>query len=176
MTTSFAILPVLLTGLDDSWNRLWARLDGLSQAEYQWLPAEPSWSVRLVDGRWQADSDAGDPEPAPLTSIAWRMWHIASDCLASYVSPALGDWPLPVADRDWFGESEPALQALDTAYTAFRSRLVGLGEDGLRTALGPSWGPYAEASWADLAVHALDELSHHGAEIALLRDLYPHRG
>ncbi|MCZ2837567.1 hypothetical protein [Modestobacter sp. VKM Ac-2985] len=28
------------------------------------------------------------------------------------------------------------------------------------------------ADWADLLVHATDELAHHGAEIALLRDLY----
>jgi hypothetical protein len=38
--------------------------------------------------------------------------------------------------------------------------------------LGPDWGPYEHDSWAGLELHAQDELSHHGAEIALLRDLY----
>ena len=35
-------------------------------------------------------------------------------------------------------------------------------------------GPYVENSWAELGLHAADELAHHGAEIILLRDLYPH--
>gem|GEM_PF-4928029 len=36
----------------------------------------------------------------------------------------------------------------------------------------PDWGPYAEATWLDLALRVLDELAHHGAEVGLLRDLY----
>ena len=38
---------------------------------------------------------------------------------------------------------------------------------------GPALGPYATDTWTALAVHVMDELAHHGAEIALLRDLYP---
>ena len=41
--------------------------------------------------------------------------------------------------------------------------------------LGQPGGPYAEASTVDLALHVLDEVIHHGAEAALLRDLYSHR-
>jgi hypothetical protein len=37
--------------------------------------------------------------------------------------------------------------------------------------LGTSWGAYAESTTADLALHVLDELVHHAAEISLLRDL-----
>jgi hypothetical protein len=62
---------------------------------------------------------------------------------------------------------------LTTSYEVFRARILDLGEVGLWTQLGPDWGPYAESTWADLVVHALDELAHHGAEIGLLRDLYP---
>ena len=36
-------------------------------------------------------------------------------------------------------------------------------------------GPYAESSKADLALHVLDEVIHHGAEVGLLRDLYAKR-
>ncbi|MDT4906149.1 MAG: hypothetical protein QOH52_4165, partial [Pseudonocardiales bacterium] len=53
-----------------------------------------------------------------------------------------------------------------------RDRVTALGEDGVRQPLGPAWGPYADDSWAALVVHAQDELAHHGAEVALLRDLY----
>jgi len=33
-------------------------------------------------------------------------------------------------------------------------------------------GPYATSSVFALALHAMHDLAHHGAEIALLRDLY----
>jgi hypothetical protein len=165
-------MPVLMTGLDDAWQRLSTRLRGLSQDEYLWCPVDDAWSVRPVGDRWQVDLADPAPVPAPVTTIAWRMWHIGSDCLATYVSPSLGPSPLPLQGRDWFGEVAPAVEALDTSYAVFRQRITGLGEEGLWGQLGPSWGPFAESTWADLAVHALDELSHHGAELALLRDLY----
>jgi len=38
--------------------------------------------------------------------------------------------------------------------------------------LGESWDQWSSHSVADMAMHASDELVHHGAEIALLRDLY----
>ncbi|MDT4935916.1 MAG: hypothetical protein QOK11_3808 [Pseudonocardiales bacterium] len=173
MSVDRQVAPVLLLGIDDAWQRLRARLTGLTQQEYLWEPVGGCWSVRLVDGQWQAQRSERDPQPAPVTTVAWRMWHIASDCLASYVSPSLGDWPLPVRGAGWFGDVEPALDALVTSFDAFRSRIDALGEDGMWRQLGPDWGPYAESTWADLVVHALDELAHHGAEIALLRDLYP---
>ena len=40
--------------------------------------------------------------------------------------------------------------------------------------LGPVAGPYAEDDKASLVLHQLDEQIHHGAELGVLRDLYPH--
>ncbi|MBV9823880.1 MAG: DinB family protein, partial [Actinobacteria bacterium] len=170
---SVAILPMLFTGLDYVWQRLQGRLEGLSQDEYHWVPAEPSWQVRPAESGWRADYSRRNPTPAPITTIAWRMWHIGSTCLANYVSPALCEWPLPVRGTEWFGEVGPARQAMETSYAAFRNQVTALGEDGVRSKLGPDWGAYGESTWADLVVHTLDEVAHHGAEIALLRDLYP---
>ena len=48
----------------------------------------------------------------------------------------------------------------------------GLGADGLTRPCGPAEGPYAEASMAALVLHINREAIHHGAEVALLRDLY----
>ena len=47
----------------------------------------------------------------------------------------------------------------------------------LRDALpcGPAEGPYADLPLAALVLHINREAIHHGAEIALLRDLYAHR-
>jgi len=38
--------------------------------------------------------------------------------------------------------------------------------------LGEAWGPYADSTVLALALHAQREVTHHGAEIALLRDLF----
>lgn len=168
-----AVLPLILSGFDDAWTRLDARLDGLTQDEYAWEPVGGMWGVRQGDdARWVADWQDPEPDPAPVTTIAWRMWHLASDCLADYLRAS--DVPRPIAPtgRDWYGEVEPAVADLRAAALAFRATMAALGEDGLWAGMGPRWGPFAESPWAALVVHATDELAHHGAEIALLRDLY----
>jgi hypothetical protein len=168
-----ALLPLLFYKLNDSYERLRSRLVGLSDQEYLWEPVAGMWSVREVDGRWVVEDDPEAPAPTPVTTIAWRMWHIASSCLAQYISH-LGPWPLEVERDEWYPDATSAIAALETSWRAFHERIHALGEVGLRSALGPSWGPFAENSWAELVTHAADELAHHGAEIALLRDLYPH--
>jgi hypothetical protein len=170
------VLPLLFGGLDYIWERLGRRLDGMTAAEYRWEPVDDVWTVRPDGERWRVDGEPRELEPAPVTTIAWRTWHIASDCLASYVTPHLGEWPLPLGGRDWYGEPADALAAMDTAYAAFRERVTSLGEDGIWTPLGAAWGSFADDSWAALVVHAQDEVAHHGAEIALLRDLYRRLG
>lgn len=175
-TAARQVGPQLVNSLDFVWDRVRARLDGLGQDEYRWEPVPDCWTVRPAgDGRWQADRAHPDPTPAPVTTIAWRLWHIASDCLAGYTERGLGDWPLEVHDREWYPDVTDALAATDRSWAAFRAGLVGLGEDGLWRPMGEQWGPYAAEPWVALALHAQDELSHHGAEIALLRDLHPHR-
>jgi len=48
----------------------------------------------------------------------------------------------------------------------------GLGASGLARAIGPAEGPWADYPMATLVLHINREMLHHGAEIALLRDLY----
>ncbi|MCZ2850969.1 DinB family protein [Modestobacter sp. VKM Ac-2978] len=171
--TDRLVLPVLLRGWDEARGRLDQRLAGLGDAEYLDEPVDGAWSVRRGDdGSWTADWAHPAPDPAPVTTIAWRLWHLASDCFADYLAQTPSGRPLAVTGREWHGDAASALRDLDTAATAFRTAMTGLGEQGMWRPLGPDWGPYADSSWADLLVHATDELAHHGAEIALLRDLY----
>ncbi|WP_175483871.1 DinB family protein [Modestobacter sp. DSM 44400] len=174
--TAHAVLPVLLRGYDDAWERLDRRLAGLGDEEYRWEPVSGAWTARRVGDMWEVDRTRPDPDPAPVTTIAWRTWHLGSDCLAGYLDRSPAGRPVAVAGTQWHGTAEPALRDLGTAVTAFRAAMTDLGEEGMWSLLGPSWGPYAESRWADLFVHALDELVHHAAEIALLRDLYGWRG
>jgi DinB superfamily len=164
--------PLLLGSLDQVWSRIRERLNGLTAAEYLWEPGPGSWSVREApDGSWRIDRPAAEPASPPVTTIAWRLWHISSECLAGYTCLGLGPWPLEVKGREWYAAPGPALAALDQAWLAFRAGLGELGEDGLWQPLGPAWES-ADGLWAGLVLHAQDEMSQHGAEIALLRDLY----
>ncbi len=51
-----------------------------------------------------------------------------------------------------------------------------LGRDGLARPCGRSEGPYGEYPLAALVLHINREALHHGAEIALLRDLHRAKG
>ena len=62
-----------------------------------------------------------------------------------------------------------------TAYARWVEGVRGLGEEGLARPCGPAEGPYADEPLAALVTHIHREVIHHGAEIALLRDLYAHR-
>jgi hypothetical protein len=166
------MLESIFYGYDEAAARLLARLEGLTDLEYFWEPVQPAWTIRRVDGRWLGDWTDPDPVPAPVTTIAWRLWHLASDCLADYVEGLPGGRPIAVRGREWHGAVEPALRDLSRALGGFRAAVFDLGEDGIHQPLGPTWGQFADASWLELTMHACDELSHHGAEIALLRDLY----
>ena len=76
---------------------------------------------------------------------------------------------------EWYGDAASALAAVDAAWAGFRGGLGGLGDDGMWRPLGEEWGPYGVEPWAALVIHAYDEVVHHGAEVALLRDLYLRR-
>jgi hypothetical protein len=166
------VVPLILSGFDDAWTRLDARLAGLTRDEYLWEPVREMWTVRPVDGGWRADWADPDPDPAPVTTIAWRLWHLASDCLADYLSNSEVARPIVPTGAGWYGEPEPAVADLRAAASSFRTTMAARGEDGIWAEMGPRWGPFGASPWAALVVHATDELAHHGAEIALLRDLY----
>jgi hypothetical protein len=169
-------LTSLLEGYRYVTDRLMDRLDGITVEEYRWEPAPESWSVRRSGSGWAVERSETDPVPAPLTTIAWRTWHIASDCLAGYTTGFLGDWPLDLPEGGaWYGEPGPALAELRRSITVFADRMAALGEVDCWNLLGPAWGPFAESTWIDLFLHAFDEVVHHAAEIGLLRDLYARR-
>lgn len=160
--------PVLMGSMDYVWDRVRGRLDGMGDDEYLWEPAAGCWSVR--DG--VVERVLPDPEPAPVTTIAWRTWHIAAECLDGYSERLFGATGLGLEAYRWYTSADEARAGLDRAWTVFRDGFTALGEDGLWRTLGPAFGPYAEETCAALLLHAQDEVSHHGAEISLLRDLY----
>lgn len=160
--------------LDHVWPRLRVRLQGLGDAEHLWEPVPDCWSVR--DG--VVDQVAPSPEPPPVTTIAWRTWHVGSATLDRFSRLLFDHATLPFtpADLRWFDAAEASIGALDLAWSGFSTAVATLDEAAFEHQLGPSFGPMAAATRGDALLHVADELIHHGAEIALLRDLYARSG
>jgi hypothetical protein len=132
-------------------------------------------TLRLAaDGMFRADPrPARDIRPAPFTTIGWRIWHIGADCLRGYGRFFGSD--SQDGDRHlWPGTATEGVRALADDWSRFRSHVTSLGDDRLLQPMGPIAGAYAHESYLLLALHALDEAAHHGAELGVLRDLYLH--
>jgi len=174
---------LIVAQLEFYWDvHLWPRLDGLTDAEYLWEPAEGCWSLRQrEDGSYTLDSQWPEPSPAPVTTLAWRMMHVGAYCLGNRASAFFGDGSVP-EDADMFDSrylpaslpatASEAIAFLDQAYRKWHDGIAALDEEGLRRPLGPKGGEFAEDSMAGLVLHISREVMHHGGEICLLRDLY----
>ena len=160
--------------LDWHWSHLLRpRLDGLTDAEYLWEPVEGCWSVRPIgNGKYLADFSVPQPEPPPVTTIAWRLSHIAGPVLAYRNSSHFGGPAFDIATFAWPGTAKAALELLDDGYSRWRAGVEALDEDALARKAGPAEGPYADYPMAALVLHINREIIHHGAEVALLRDLF----
>ena len=64
----------------------------------------------------------------------------------------------------------------DTVYGAWSAGVRALTLDDLARPVGPAEGPWAEHPMLELVLHINRETIHHLAEVALLRDLWAHRG
>ena len=166
---------LLTTSWEESADRLTRRCEGLTDDEYRWTPTADAWTVRPDPdrpGRWTYDYDFAPPPPAPITTIGWRLVHISADN-EIYWEYAFGprqrtfpDLAVPGTAAEallvWHDSRRPITDWLRTATDAdlAEPRPSHLGDS--RTA-------------GEVVRILLDEQVHHGAEIALLRDLYPHR-
>ncbi|HEY2442481.1 MAG TPA: DinB family protein [Streptosporangiaceae bacterium] len=169
----------LIAAFDYVWDRLAGRLTGLTDQEYFWEPVAGCWSLRQGDdGQWQLDGGGGGgptPDPVPVTTIAWRLGHLGAMAVGGLSIRRFGDGT-PATRQAGFPSRAAAVPGfLDEHYRAWRAGLAGLSLGEWAAPLGPAWGPYAKDSTIDLALHVLDEVVHHGAEVGVLRDLYSHR-
>jgi hypothetical protein len=163
-----------LLGLSDfAWERLRTRIQGMSDEEYFWEPFEGSWNVRKTDGGYVPDSSLIPPEPSPFTTLAWRIAHIVDILQAERTATWFGHQPEPEDGVPTVpGSADAARSALEKAYGVWRRRLASLSQEDLDRPMGEIAGPYAADAGTAFALHILDELIHHGAEVGTLRDFY----
>jgi hypothetical protein len=86
------------------------------------------------------------------------------------------DWVLPRPQPEPFttpATAGDAVALLERAHDRWDAHLALATDERLGERIGPVAGPeYAERTRAAYVLHMLDEFIHHGAEIALLRDLW----
>lgn len=177
----------LVDQLDWHWsNHLRRRLDGLTDDEYFWEPVAGCWNVRprgtstapiaAGSGDYTIDFAMPEPRPAPVTTIAWRLAHIIVGVLGMRAASHFGGAPMEYQTFDYAGSAAEALRQLDKVYSSWIEGVRALGAEDLARPCGAAEGPYAEHPMGALVLHINREVIHHGAEVALLRDLYLHRG
>ncbi|MEV6603014.1 DinB family protein [Kutzneria sp. NPDC051319] len=180
MDTNLDWTDLLIDQADWHWtNQLRPRLEGLSDDEYRWEPVAGAWNVRprgtsatamaAGTGDYVIDFAFPQPDPAPVTTIAWRLGHIIVGVLGMRVASHFGGPAMDYNNHDYPGDAATALRQLDDNYQAW---MDGVRKADLAEPCGPAEGPFADSPMARLVLHINRELLHHGAEIALLRDLY----
>jgi hypothetical protein len=160
------------------------RLAGLSDEEYLWEPVPGCWNLR-PKGTSAAPVQGGSgamtiefaipaPDPAPLTTIAWRLGHVIVGVLAMRNASHFGREPVDYFTFEYAETAAGALAQLDEELDRWLRGVESLGEAGLSRRCGEAEGPYADWSMAALVLHINRELIHHLSEICLLRDLFVH--
>lgn len=158
------------------WNRLQSRLAGLQDNEYFWEPVPECWSLRQQpSGQWLLDGEGGGgptPTPVPVTTIVWRIGHIGGT-VGGFARMKFGDGRrIAASDLNVPPHAADAADFLTVHYQSWLAGLLSLDENEWPRTLGDTFGPFAEANTVDLALHVLDELIHHSAEVGVLRDLW----
>jgi len=163
-------------------SQLRPRLAGLTDEEYFWEPSPGSWSVRprgtgsapirVGGGAMVIDFAFPEPDPPPVTTIAWRLAHVIVGVFGARTASHFAGPPADYETFRYAAIADEALAQLDEAYTRWQSGVGSLGEDGLQGTVGEAEGAYAESPYAELVLHINREAIHHLAEVCLLRDLY----
>lgn len=144
------------------------RVTGLTDEELHWEPVPGCWSVHdgRLDGTWPS------PLPAPFTTIGWRLGHLGT-LLADQASAHFGarTWVTSVPSS-----ASSMLAFLDASWNAWTTGVLGADEARFaRAHQGPPGSADQHYPFWAVVLHVNREVIHHGAEVALLRDLYLRR-
>ncbi|MFJ9112518.1 DinB family protein [Streptomyces sp. NPDC102283] len=181
------LLPRLAGPVTDSGNGVDIVVTPLGDDEHLWEPVPDCWSVRRRGdgpgaratvlagaGDWGRDSaDSPHPFPPPFTTIAWRLSHLA-EMLTLRADHTCGSRALT---RDGYrtpGDAAGAVTTFETASADWREALLTADDTALDTVGYSTYpnGSDTEDPFVDIVWCVNQEVLHHGAEIAPLRDLY----
>ncbi len=129
---------LLVDQLEWHWNgQLRPRLEGLTDAEYLWEPAPGAWNVRPSagsgpepgSGPFTIDFAYPEPDPAPVTTIAWRLAHVVVGVFGMRAASHFGGPPVDYEDFPYAGTAAGALRQLDDTHDAWITGVRGLDDE-----------------------------------------------
>ena len=167
-------VEVIRERLEEAYETIRERVEGLTDDEFFWEPVPVCWTVRLRDdGRWTVDyPEPPHPDPAPFTTIGWRLVHVA-ECKVMYHEYAFGRARLTFPEIDSAQTSAAAIAQLEAGHAMLVRDLENQDDAGLDQLVLTNWGekwPARKIFWT-----MVDHDLHHGGEIGALRDLYRER-
>jgi hypothetical protein len=160
---------VLAEQMAERYDELRRICEGLTGAEFFWEPAPGSWTVFQENGRWTYHYEFPDPLPAPMTTIGWRLVHVAL-CKVIYHEWAFGPREIDFINIENPHDVETSVRMLEHGHALLSKDLADLTDADLERPVLTNWGeewPAWRIFWTMIHHDA-----HHGAEIALLRDLH----
>lgn len=166
----------LIDQLDFAWNHHFLhRMKGLTDEEYLWEPVADVWNVRPGENGGEPTVDLQwDVDPAPFTTIAWRMQHMADFFTKRRVNhfgdPASETMSSPVSLT-----AEGGMANLKIAYNRWKHELETMPVEKLEQPCGQAERYYPDSPFVTLVLHINREFIHHSSECCLIRDLYRQR-
>ena len=163
----------LLEQLDWHWGfQMRPRMDGLTDDEYFFEPAPNCWTLHVKDGVATADFSWPTPTPSPFTTIAWRLGHMIS-MFVTRENHHFGDKTASMENFVFAPSAAEALDDIDVAYDAWKKGVLSANDEFLLAKSdGPPGTMDGQFPFWSVVLHLNREQIHHGAEVALLRDLY----
>ena len=162
-------------------NQLRPAFGELTDDDFFWEPVADCWSIRRrADATTAMASGAGEfvidfewpePNPSPVTTIAWRMAHLTM-VFAQRNAIHFGGPPADYQSWTYSPTVVGALVQLDDAYARWIAGAGSLEDAALDKPIGEQEGAWAESPFSALLLHIQREAIHHGSEILLLRDLH----
>src|SRR5690606_4682104 len=120
MSTITGWNALLRDQIDWHWNHhIRPRFAGLTDEEYFWEPAPGSWSVRprgtgtapvqAGSGAMTIDFAIPEPNPGPVTTIAWRLGHVIVGVLGMRNASHFGRDAIDYESFEYAATAEEAL-------------------------------------------------------------------
>lgn len=161
----------LTTQLATAWGLASYHLQGLTDAECHWRPAQRGMHVWPVEPqRWRADWPDHEAYDLGPPSIAWTTWHMIF-WWSTALNRNFGDGELARQDVIWPGSADGVRTRLDELHGAWASHLCALADADLVLGRQGAW-PYSEASLAKVFAWANIELTKNAAELGFGRFLF----
>jgi DinB family protein len=136
----------LLGQFDVQWNLAHGpSLETLTDQEYLWEPVPGCWSIRPTGpgGRGEIEQTWPDPGPAPVTTIAWRLSHLAVGVFGLRASHHFGDGSLTHANAERPLTAKEGVAYFTEQVLRWRWHIERLDEEGLARPAGwkRTWTP-----------------------------------